>query len=153
MISKTTLSVLFMFVVSSAWAAPPSQAQATGAEVTFTATSANVNDAGRGVRINIFRWSADDDRNALVAAMNPPAQRGNAEGAGERGRGGAGRGAGASGRGRGDAPAAPPNPMAGLIATLEKAPTIGYLWLNDSNIGYAIRYAYRIMMPDRTERI
>src|SRR5437899_830768 len=96
--------------------------------------------------------SSDDDRNALVVAMNPPVQRGNTDGAGERGRGGAGRGAGARGRGRGDTPAAPPNPMAGLIAALEKAPTIGYLWLNDSNIGYAIRYAYRTTMPDRTER-
>ena len=107
------LSALLIFVFGLSIAAPPSEAQAPGAEVTFTATSANVNDAGRGVKINVFRWSSEDDRNALVAAMNPPAQRGNAEGAGERGRGGAGRGAaGARGRGRGDAPAAPPNPMA-----------------------------------------
>ena len=35
--------------------------------MTFTATSANVNDAGRGVKINVFRWSSEDDRNALVA--------------------------------------------------------------------------------------
>src|SRR3989475_13183294 len=103
MILKIMCSVLFIFVVAWAWLAPPSRAQAPGAEVTFTATSSNVNDAGRGVRINVFRWSSDDDRNTLVAAMNPPAQRGNADGAGERGRGGAGRGAGASGRGRGDA--------------------------------------------------
>ncbi len=148
MILKTKFSILFIFVVAAEWAAPPSQAQAPVAEMTFTATSANVNDAGRGVRINVFRWSSDDDRNAFVAAMNPPAQ-----GAGERGRGGTGRGAGARGRGRGDVPAAPPNPMAGLIAALEKAPTIGYLWLNDSNIGYSIRYAYRTTMPDRSERI
>src|SRR5262245_55074417 len=106
----------------------PPQAQTAGAEVTFTATSSNVNDAGRGVRINVFRWSSDDDRNALVAAMNPPAQTGNADGAGERGRGAAGRGAGGRGRGRGDAPAGPPNPMAGLMAALARAPTIGYLW-------------------------
>src|SRR5438876_4925337 len=138
MMLKTTLSVLFILVVATVLAAPLLQAQTTGAEVTFTATSANVNDAGRGVRINVFRWSSDDDRNALVTAMNTPPQR-----AGERGGGVTGRGAGARGRGRGDAPAAPPNPMAGLIAALEKAPTIGYLWLNDSNIGYAIRYAYR----------
>ena len=148
------LSALLIFVFGLSIAAPPSEAQGPGAEVTFTATSANVNDAGRGVKINVFRWSSEDDRNALVAAMNPPAQRGNAEGAGERGRGGAGRGAaGARGRGRGDAPAAPPNPMAGLITALERAPTIGYLWLNDSNIGYAIRYAYRTITPDRGERI
>ncbi len=139
-----------VFVLISSWA----QAQVAGPDTMFTATSVNVNDAGRGVRINILHWSNDDDRNALVAAMNPPAQRGNAEPAGERGRGGSGRGAaGTRGRGRGDAPVAPPNPMAALIAALERAPTIGYVWLNDSNIGYAIRYAYRAPMPDGGERI
>ena len=137
MTGRIIFAVLFIFISRGAIAAP---------EITFTATSANVNDAGRAVKINILRWSTDDERNALVAAMNPPAQRGNANAGGERGRG-------ARGRGRGDAPAAPPNPMAGLIAALERAPTIGYLWLNDSNIGYAIRYAYRTSLPDGSERI
>jgi len=154
MTARFMLGVVFVLVSRWAGTGPPPQPQVAGPETTFTATSANVNDAGRGVKINILRWSNDDDRNALVAAMNPPAQRGNAEPAGERGRGGAGRGAaGARGRGRGDAPAVPPNPMAAVIAALERAPTIGYVWLNDSNIGYAIRYAYRTPMPDGGERI
>ena len=154
MSARFMLGVVFVLISRWAGAGLPPEAQAAGPETTFTATSANVNDAGRGVKINILRWSNDDDRNTLVAAMNPPAQRGNAEPAGERGRGGAGRGAvGARGRGRGDAPAAPPKPMAAVIAALERAPTIGYVWLNDSNIGYAIRYAYRAPMPDGGERI
>lgn len=154
MSARFMLGVVFVLISRWAGAGLPPEAQAAGPETTFTATSANVNDAGRGVKINILRWSNDDDRNTLVAAMNPPAQRGNAEPTGERGRGGAGRGAvGARGRGRGDAPAAPPKPMAAVIAALERAPTIGYVWLNDSNIGYAIRYAYRTPMPDGGERI
>src|SRR5205809_833338 len=86
MTARFMLGVVFVLVSRWAGAGPPPQPQVAGPETTFTATSANVNDAGRGVKINILRWSNDDDRNALVAAMNPPAQRGNAEPAGERGR-------------------------------------------------------------------
>src|SRR5205814_257926 len=135
------LGVVFVLISRWAGAGVPPEARASGPETTFTATSANVNDAGRGVKINILRWSNDDDRNTLVAAMNPPAQRGNAEPAGERGRGAAGRGAvGARGRGRGDGPAAPPKPMAAGSAALERAPSIGYVWPKHSNSGDAYRY-------------
>jgi hypothetical protein len=125
-------------------------------ETTLTATSANVSDAGRAVTINILRWSTGAEQSALVVAMNPPAAPAPAAAA-EGGRGGAGRGAagGRGGRGgRGDAaPAAPPRPLAALAAAIEKAPTIGYLWMGDSNIGYSIHYASRASMPDGGERI
>ena len=118
------------------------------------------------VRINLLRWSTDEERNSLVAAMNPttppPAERGGrgrgldpndpaladvvGAGAAPAGRGGRGRG------GRGDAPAAPPNPIASLTAAIGRAPTLGYIWTSEV-VGYSIKYAYRMSMPDGGERI
>ena len=134
--------------------------------VNFTAKSANVKEAGMPVRINLLRWSTDEERNSLVAAMNPttppPAERGGrgrgldpndpaladvvGAGAAPAGRGGRGRG------GRGDAPAAPPNPIASLTAAIGKAPTLGYIWTNEV-VGYSIKYAHRIPLPGGGERI
>jgi hypothetical protein len=155
------VAILFVFGITMAAAIPPLQTQSARSETTLTATSANVSDAGRAVKINILRWSTDEERNALVVAMNPPPPVTTApEASAERGRGGAGRGgagaAGGRGRGgRGDAGAnaAPPKPLAALTAAIEKAQTIGYLWMGDSNIGYAIHYAYRTSMPDGGQRI
>ena len=39
----------------------------------LTATSANVSEPGNGVRIDVTRWSTDQERDQLLAAMNPPA--------------------------------------------------------------------------------
>src|SRR5438128_12449623 len=137
--------------------------------INFTAKSANVRESGTPIRINLLRWSTDEERNSLVAAMNPtapPAPEGGARGG--RGRGldpndpaladvvgvgaaPAGRG-GREGRGgRGDAPA-PPNPIASLTAAIAKAPTLGYIWTNEV-VGYSIKYAYRMSLPDGGERI
>ena len=41
---------------------------------------------------------------------------------------------------------------AGLQTALEAADGLGYLW-TDESIGYAIRYAYRATLPDKTERV
>jgi hypothetical protein len=35
---------------------------------------------------------------------------------------------------------------------LEVAPTVGYIWTNET-LGYAVRYAYRMALPDGGERI
>jgi len=175
------LAVLFILLTARAHATSAAQTQTAGKGTTLNATSANVSDAGRAVKINILRWSTDEERNALLVAMNPPPPP--AAAVAERGRGGRGaRGAaggavagdnaaagaaaggdaaagaaargGRGGRGRGDgAPAAPPRPLATLAAAIEKAPTIGYLWMGDSNIGYSIHYALRASMPDGGERI
>src|SRR6185436_17404949 len=50
------------------------KAAATGIEM--TATSANVAESGTAVRIQLFRWSNDDERTPLLTALNPPARRG-----------------------------------------------------------------------------
>jgi hypothetical protein len=58
-----------------------------------------------------------------------------------RGRGGA-RGGGA----------ATQTPEASLAAAIKKAPTVGILWTSE-NVGYSIKYAYRLPQPDGGERI
>ena len=173
---------LVSFVVTSLALGPaPAHAQTTqkppaeAGELNLTATSANVNESGSPVRIRILRWSTDEERNPVVAAMTPAApaaavpnpsavtgdRGGTARGlptgaapnpAGGRGggRGRAGRGGAARG-GRGGA-GAPPNPIEALTAAIGKARTLGYIWTNDVT-GYAIKYAYHVALPDGGERI
>ena len=146
---------------------------AAAAAVNFTAKSANVNEAGTPVKINLLRWSTDQERNSLVASMDPNAPpaagRGGARG-GRGGRGldandpaladvvGAGADAGRGGRGgggrggRGGAPPAPPNPIANLTAAINNSPTVGYIWTNEV-VGYSIKYAFHAPLPDGGERI
>src|SRR5262245_93402 len=81
---------------------------ATSDEVDLTATSVNVAQPGAPVKIKIFRWSTDEERAPIVAALNPappPAPARNSDVA-PTARGRAGRG-----RGRGG-PAAPLSPIA-----------------------------------------
>ena len=134
------------------------QAPGTG-DVTLTATSTNVRQPGSPVRIHILRWSTDDERHALTAAMQVPAPtaRGPAPAedsadaarggrAGAAGRGApAGRGRGARGAGRGEAPL---GPIGALTAVISRAQTIGYIWTNDVT-GYAIKYACRVPLAGR----
>ena len=144
----------------------------TASEINLTATSANVSETRIPVKLRILRWSTDEERGQLVAALAPPPAApppaaaaaappaGRAEGnpaapAGDAG-GGAARGARGGGRGggrggRGDA-AAPPNPNAALTAAIGKAPTIGYIWTNDVT-GYSIKFAYHAALPGGGERI
>ena len=145
--------------------------QATSAgPATFTAKSVNVAEPGTAVKLNIQRWSTDQERKPVIDALDPEAQKAAAKtGGGERGRGGraaaaadpddpaladvpTGRGRGGrGGRGGGDA-APPPDPIALLTAALNKAPTVGYLWTNET-VGYSIKYAARIPSADGGERI
>ena len=123
----------------------------------FTAQSANVSEPGAPVKIRILRWSTDEERAPIVAALNPAAQRGGSLPAAagrnpnpaEAGRGAAaGRG---RGRGRG-APAAPLTPIAAFTVALGRAPTLGYIWTNDIT-GYSIKYAWHAPTSDGGERI
>ena len=154
--------------------------------VNLTAKSANVAEPGTPVKISIFRWSTNEERSSVVAALDPAAQaaaqaaaadgargargagggRGGGRGdldpndpaladlvaaAGQSGRGGRGGGGGRGGRGDA-ATAKPPDPISVLTAALGKAPTVGYLWTNEV-VGYSIKYAYRMPLPNGGERI
>jgi len=61
-----------------------------------------------------------------------------------RGRGGA--------RGGGGAGANAQTPEASLAAALKRASTVGILWTSE-NVGYSIKYAYRLPQQDGSERI
>jgi len=130
-------------------------AQATSPAAELTATSANVSGPGTPVKIRILRWSTDEERAPVVAALTPAPARGvpadaargpNTPAAGGRGAAGRGRG-----RGRGG-PAAPLSPIAALTAAIGRAPTIGYIWTTDVT-GYSIKYAWHTPLPDGGDRI
>lgn len=158
-----------------------SELQAQG--LRFTATSANVSGAGESIKINLTEWSPESRRDELVAAWTltstAPQGRGGrgagpGGGAAAAGRGAAGRGARgaavpdvppdpdavdpdnpapARGRGgRGAGGAAAQTPESSLLAALKKAPTVGILWTSE-NVGYSIKYAYRLPQTDGGERI
>src|SRR5262245_39296235 len=185
-IPALVLMISLSLVTTQAQQAPPAQKQNSGpaAVMNITAKSANVGEAGTPVRINIQRWSSDEERLPMLAALNPSlapppsAGRGGrgggrggrgaqaaddvapdpalaeVDGAGGGGRGGRGGGrAGRGGRG-GDAaePPKPPDPIQTLNTAIGKAPTVGYLWTNEV-VGYSIKYAQRLALPDGTERI
>jgi len=142
--------VFGLCMLSASIAAQPAPA----GEVTLTATSANVGDVGTPVKIHILRWSTDEERDPVVAALNPrpvppPPAPTSGRGAARGGRGAGGRGRGARGGG-GDA--APLTPTSALAAALGKAPTLGYIWTNGIT-GYSIKYARRLSLPDGGERI
>jgi hypothetical protein len=120
-------------------------------ELTLTASSANVGEAGTPITIRILRWSTDDERTPLVAALAapPPAAARAAPteaGGGRSAAAGRARGRGARGA------AAPLSPVAALTAALGKAPTLGYVWTNGIT-GYSIKYALRLALPDGGQRI
>lgn len=143
-------------------------------QASFVATSAHVAKPGSPVNIRIQRWSTEEERAPLIAALNtpppappppppppaapapaPPAPDGDAaQAAPPAGR--AGRAGRAGGRGgRGDTPPPPPKPITpieALTTAISKAPTIGYIW-TDEVTGYSIKYAYRIPLPAGGERI
>lgn len=124
-------------------------------EITFTATSANVKEPGSPVRIRLNRWSTDEERNPVLAALTPTADAsgGGATATNASGRATAGRGRGGRGRGRGRGEAATPqSPIAALTAAIGRAPTVGYLWTTDVT-GYSIKYAYHAPSPGGGERI
>ena len=170
---------LVVLVLSAPVAAqkPAAGTPAGTRQINLTAASANVSESGSPVRIRILRWSTDEERNPVVAALNPtsptaagpsPAAAGvstgasaavglspgagRAQSAAAERRGGAGRGGrGGAGRGRGDASVAL-SPVAALTAAIGRAPTIGFIWTNDIT-GYSIKYAYHATLPDGGERI
>src|SRR6185503_5137902 len=68
-----------------------------------------------------------------------------------RGRGGA-RGGGGGGGGGGAGATNVQTPEASLAAAIKRAPTVGILWTSE-NVGYSIKYAYRLAQPDGGERL
>jgi len=117
-------------------------------QLQLTATAANVTGAPDPVRIEILRWSADEERERLMSAWNlKPSAAGPSEGRGAK----QGK---AAGKGRGPATAAANNtsPEAALATALNETTTVGYLWSSEM-AGYALRYAGKVDNPDGSQRI
>jgi hypothetical protein len=156
---------LMLGLVSVLFATPLRATPDTG-EVNLKATSANVKEPGSPVKIHVIRWSTDEERTPVVAALNPaasvtasaggaiagtvPSATGGAGQSAPAARGRAGRG----GRGgaRGGRGTAPLNPIAALTTAIGRGPTLGYIWTTDVT-GYSIKYAYHASLPDGSERI
>ena len=134
--------------------APAVKTVADAGEYQLQASSANVKQPGSPVKIRIFRWSTDDERNSVIATLNPPATAGapDATAAAAAGRGGAGRGAGGRGGAARGGRGAALSPIAALTAAIGAAPTIGFIW-TDEVAGYAVKYAVRAGLPTGGERI
>jgi hypothetical protein len=152
-----TLTISLGFASARGQQQPARTDAAPSPEVSFAATSALVTQPGSPVNIRVLRWSTDEERRPVVAALNPapavaapanpPSTEGDRSGGARAGRGG--RGGGRGGRGT---PNAPLTPTAALTAAIGRAPTLGYIWTNDVT-GYAIKYAHRLPLPDGGERI
>jgi hypothetical protein len=115
----------------------------------LTATTANVSGAPDPVRIEILRWSTDDEREHLMAAWDlksSAATPGLDKGAGKQGRG--------AGKGRGPTSISSENttPEASLARALNETTTVGYLWSSEV-AGYALRYAGKVNAADGSRRI
>jgi hypothetical protein len=115
----------------------------------LTATTANVSGAPDPVRIEILRWSTDEERERLMSAWNlkpSGAAPGEGRGAGKQGKG--------TGKGRGPASPAANNttPETSLARALNETTTVGYLWSSET-AGYALRYAGKVDNPDGSQRI
>jgi len=163
------MGVVRLFLLISVFAQKP---VAETDPFTLTAKSANVAQPGSPVKIVVFRWSSEEERNRIVLPLDPAAQAAAQAAASAEGRGRGGRGTrgqaggldpddpalaeviarGRGARGRGDASAKPPDPIAEFTAALAKAPTVGYIW-TDEVVGYSIKYARRIPLPNGGERI
>jgi hypothetical protein len=109
-------------------------------------SAANVTPANESVTISILRWSTDEERDAVSAAAPPPSGAAAAPAAPAAPAPAAPRGGGGGRGGRGEG-AAPPDPRVVFSETLQKMPTVGYIWVADSSLGYLIKYARRISTP------
>jgi hypothetical protein len=151
------LSLLAASIVVAVLAAEEApSAQNSG--LNLTAKTANVAGAPDDVRIEIVRWSTDDERERLMTAWNlKPGAASGGRGAGKAGKGaGKAGGAGRAGKGgfKGGAPAveAPSTPEAELAKALQQTTTVGYLWSSET-AGYALRYAGKLSNGDGSQRV
>jgi hypothetical protein len=109
--------------------------------LSVTATTDNVAGAPDAIRIEVLRWSTDDERASLMSAWNMTTG----------GKGRAGR-AGRAARAESPAPTPTTTPPGALATALKQASTVGYLWSSEV-AGYALRYAGKVAGPNGADRI
>jgi len=122
-----------IFLAAFSLSAETPLSPAREARVSFSATTANVAGAPDSVRIDILRWSTDEEREKLMSAWN-------------------GKGGRASTTKARSGNAVPLSPEVALAAALKQTTTVGYLWSSEVS-GYALRYAGKVTGADGLERI
>jgi hypothetical protein len=144
---------------------------AAGPILSFSATTTHVMGAPDSIRIDVMRWSTDQDRQQLMSAWEMKGAAGGTERATGQGRGGRGTASGRAAAAIADDPsiagneapaatpvrsstraAAPSTPEDSLALALKQANTVGYLWSSEV-AGYALRYAGKVTAPDGGQRI
>ena len=151
----TSAALGIAFIAISVWGASVTAlAAAEGPALKLRATVAAAGTPAMTMSIELFRWSTDEERAPLLAALSapapaPPAAPGAPAPAGRAaaaGRGGGGRG------GRAAGPAAPASPQERLTAAVKAAPTCGFIW-SGGPTGYSVKYAWRMASPEGGERV
>jgi hypothetical protein len=95
----------------------PAAGQPTTFVARFTATTAGLNPGtGVGIKVDVIRWSTDEEADKLLAAFKEKGEKGWAE-------------------------------------ALQGAPSVGYIWAATSSLGYSVKLARHVAMPDGTDRI
>ena len=106
---------------------------------TFTATTTNMEPAGESLNFSVLRWSSEEDRREVLSILTPEEAE-SEETENE------------------DAESAEDPPRASVLRqpppqALQELPSVGYLWPGSNGVGYSLKYAYRLAMPNGGERI
>ena len=95
----------------------PAAGQATTFAARYSATTVGLSPGtGVAVKIDVIRWSTDEEADKLLAAFKEKGEKGWAE-------------------------------------ALQAAPSVGYIWAATSSLGYSVKLARLVAMPDGTERV
>jgi hypothetical protein len=144
-VSQARTAALILAGIALAAVLTTAQTPKADQSQSFSATSDNITGAKDSIKIDLHRWSTDEERDQVASAWTKAAGPAPAAAA-------AGADAGRGGRGRGGPPAARLSPEDALTAALGNVPTVGTLWSSEIT-GYSIHYAYRAAQPDGGEII
>lgn len=121
-LSRRSLAMAVVVVLAAA-----SLAVAQPADVErFSATTTGMRPDGEGLRIDVLRWSSDEERAKAVSVIGGSPAAADAD--------------------------TSPDP-AELQRTLDALPTVGYIWPSSSSLGISIKYATRTERPGGGELI
>ena len=121
--SSLSAAVLGAVLLSMSVQVGATAPQAEEVPETLTATTANMDPAGEDLKFNVLRWLSAEDRQAVVEAVS--AMMASAEESEE----------------------------SNSEQALSDLPTVGYVWLGSSSVGYGVKYTHREQTQDGGERI
>ena len=114
---RGTLLIVALAIVFTFAEPRPAAGQATTFVARFSATTVGLNPGtGVGIKIDVIRWSTDEEADKLLAAFKEKGEKGWAE-------------------------------------ALQAAPSVGYIWAATSSLGYSVKLARHVAMPDGTDRM